>query len=88
MAEDIVNRAKADQQRLENEAAAHLQRTHDEIETRPKPPAESSRDAVAHRSSIERSLLDLSSVMADVTKRLDEMGQELESPRFADGRPI
>ena len=37
--------------------------------------------AVEYRSSIERSLRDLSNAMADITKRLDEMGHQLEGPR-------
>lgn len=80
MAEDIVNRAKAEQQRMESEAEVRLRRAQEEADSVQRHPIESSPGADDRRASIERSLLDLARLMADATKRLDEMGQELESP--------
>lgn len=84
MADDIINRAKADQQRIQSEAEAHLQKAQDEAELLRKRLAEPRLDAADHRS-IERSLLDLSAMMADVTRRLDEMGHELEGSQPPSG---
>ena len=45
-------------------------------------------DAVEHRASIENALRDLSDEMADITRRLDEMGRQLEDSLPPDSPPI
>jgi cell division septum initiation protein DivIVA len=85
MAEDVVRRAQAEPRRIEGEAEGRLRRAKEEAEALQRRLSESRPDAGDQRASVERSLLDLSSMMADVTKRLDEMGHELDGAHPAGG---